>query len=377
MTQYDMLFKHMEESNDFEENGRLAQYITNILQYSRNITVGDRLAFRNFALGEMQRLTNLIPITANYRTKDSMFFYENYLLGIYTLSSCGASIALAGEKEIINQLIKTVEDSRKFEKAVESMFDNSQIDETLARHTIELAKSVKDDYERAMMYRIFHLNKEKFDKFTAAARKVFADYIADDLETVLSHNYLSDDDLINLEYSVDVCTGVFNQRICDLLQKVLATNLNKVRYYAIVTLLENGESVDKAVIRQLAEDLGYANLTYYALKKYGKTDLFPQELATAEYLAESDMVQWLMYPTELGKKPDKIELLGVAKKKKQIFHIFKYMSDSNTLTDDRKNKWLIGWASEEGGTFSDFSLLSDFEKKTKEKTVKHIAKKLL
>ena len=53
------------------------------------------------------------------------------------------------------------------------------------------------------------------------------------------------------------------------------------------------------------------------------------------------------------------------------------MSDSNNLGDDRKNQWLIGWSNDEGGTFSDFDLYSDFEKKTIEKTLKNIKKRLL
>ncbi|MDE7330420.1 MAG: hypothetical protein K2N30_04990, partial [Clostridia bacterium] len=130
-------------------------------------------------------------------------------------------------------------------------------------------------------------------------------------------------------------------------------------------------------ISPIARDLRYAYLLFCMLAENKRTDLFPKELATAEYLAKSDMVQWLAYPTELGKSPDEIELIGCAEVKKELFYIFKFKSDSDTLSDDLKNIWLIGWSSSEGGTFSDFDRLCDYECKTAEKTVKNIVKKLL
>jgi len=95
-----------------------------------------------------------------------------------------------------------------------------------------------------------------------------------------------------------------------------------------------------------------------------------------EYLAKSNMVRWLVYPTELGKYPDRIELLGKVKKKEE-YYIFRFSSDSENLGDELKGKWLIGWASDEGGTFSNFDLYESYEKKTVEKTLKFIKKKLL
>jgi hypothetical protein len=44
----------------------------------------------------------------------------------------------------------------------------------------------------------------------------------------------------------------------------------------------------------------------------GKLPLFPEEFRTQAALAESNMVNWLMFPTELGRAPDEIELMHVA-----------------------------------------------------------------
>jgi hypothetical protein len=46
----------------------------------------------------------------------------------------------------------------------------------------------------------------------------------------------------------------------------------------------------------------------------GKGRLFPAKWATQKALAESDMVRWLTFPTELGRAPDEIELMKVVSK---------------------------------------------------------------
>lgn len=104
--------------------------------------------------------------------------------------------------------------------------------------------------------------------------------------------------------------------------------------------------------------------------------LFPKKYASPEYLAKSDMVHWLCYPTELGKAPDEIELFGTVEVKKQPYYVFKYKSDSDNLSDELKNRWLVGWSSDDGGTFSHFTPLDECEKKTPEKTLKYIKKSL-
>ena len=107
--------------------------------------------------------------------------------------------------------------------------------------------------------------------------------------------------------------------------------------------------------------------------------MFPTECTTEEYLAKSDLVRWLTYPTELGKAPDEIVYIGKIKKlfKKEVFYVFKYRSNSDTLGDDLKNKWLIGWSSRDGGTFSNFDEFAPFEQETAKKTLRLIQKKLI
>ena len=63
--------------------------------------------------------------------------------------------------------------------------------------------------------------------------------------------------------------------------------------------------------------------------------------------------------------------------KRETFYVFKFRSNSDTLDEESKNKWLIGWSQKDGGTFSNFDLLSRYEGKTVKETLKNIRKRLI
>jgi len=53
------------------------------------------------------------------------------------------------------------------------------------------------------------------------------------------------------------------------------------------------------------------NWFYNALVKMGRSEIYPEEYRNQKSFAESNMVEWLVYPTELGRMPDEIELMNV------------------------------------------------------------------
>lgn len=63
--------------------------------------------------------------------------------------------------------------------------------------------------------------------------------------------------------------------------------------------------------------------------------------------------------------------------RKEVFHVFRFRSDSDTLDEEKKNRWLVGWSSDEGGTFSNFDDFAPFENETPERALKLIGKKLI
>ncbi len=378
MSQFDQIFDGIRNSENYEENARLLEYLGNIIRENiRRIPESEKNEIKKFALSEMERILNVIPKAKNYREEENLFAYEDRLLMIYTVLGKPNESAEA-EFELIKKLVAAVSAERTLENAVDEMFKLSKIEKSDVDKALAIASSVKDDYQRSMLYRGINEYKEKIKNMTAEARASLADFTAAEMERLLKNpDTIDEDGETVLEFALDVCKYYADDRLLGLLEKAVMLDKNIIKFFAFETLLENKRNVSDETVRSLAQDLKYALFTKRALDKCGKGDLFPKELDTAEYLAKSDLAHWLTYPTELNALPDEIELLGVTKIKGAQYHVFKYKSDSDNLGDDLKNVWLIGWSGDDGGTFSNFDKLSDFEKKTSEKTLKHIIKKLI
>ncbi len=377
MAQFDEIFNDIQNSNDYEENARLLQYLGNVLKSNMaKLPAEEKISIKDFALKEMQKLIEVIPLAKNYREKDKMFFYEDSVLMIFTLM--GDHNSLTDEQaDILQKLIATVSKERVLENSVDKMFEIAKIEKSDVEAVLSIAKPIKDDYQRGMLFQGLLEHKDKIKNMSADAKSAIAEFTESELERLLSEKDLSDDAVNIIEFAADVSKYFITGKILDMLEKAMSVVENQVKYFILETLLDNNRQVSADAIKEIAGDLSYANLLKNVLVKYGKANLFPKEYDTPEYLAKSDLVHWLCYPTELNQKPDEIELLGKATVKKEDYFIFKYKSDSDNLTDELQNVWLIGWSGSQGSTFSEFDKLSDFEKKTPEKTVKYITKKLL
>jgi hypothetical protein len=97
----------------------------------------------------------------------------------------------------------------------------------------------------------------------------------------------------------------------NLLRSALSFTDPRLKYFAVIGLLRQSEAVEQEYLRDIAASPEMRNWFYDQLARMGKENLFPEEFKTQEALAESNMVNWLTYPTELGRAPDEIELMHV------------------------------------------------------------------
>jgi hypothetical protein len=73
--------------------------------------------------------------------------------------------------------------------------------------------------------------------------------------------------------------------------------------------LKEGQNLTMSEILPYATNLLTREPTYQLLVDYNKTELFPKEFYSIEKSAESNLANWLLFPTELDGCPDQIELL--------------------------------------------------------------------
>jgi hypothetical protein len=105
--------------------------------------------------------------------------------------------------------------------------------------------------------------------------------------------------------------GYFNSddEITEILTGCLGLTDKKLQYFSALSLLRFGHDIPNEVFASIGSSPELRCFLFEHLNLLGAIHLFPEEFKSQEYLAESNLVQWLTYPTELGRTPDDIELM--------------------------------------------------------------------
>jgi hypothetical protein len=186
--------------------------------------------------------------------------------------------------------------------------------------------------------------------------------------------------------------GYFNiDEVKECLEKALFFQDNRIKMFAIVSLLRLGYQIGASFISDVAKDAEVRTTFYEILEEIGRENLFPKAYYNQESFAESNLVNWLTFPTELGRTPNDISLAKVVKRdmivmiddvgveKEVSYYVFKFKS---THPDWESQGWMVGVSGyylnenqpqlyPSGYTFSTFD---PFEGKTPEEHVDKIVK---
>lgn len=369
------LIEEVEKTDNIKDKVSLLSVCVNMVTNSKNrFSISERKQLYDFAISQIRPLESLIERAKTYEEKDDIFALVDKLLSLILFVDC----AQPESAQMLVGLLECINKYRVLENAIDEMFSKKEIGESDVKNVLEKATNASDDYEKGKLYSgLMHYEKQ-FDNLSESAKEIMIKFLnKETLESVINFENLNKDQKYNLEILCDLLRLYFNKDTIRILKTAEKIDDPAIAFYSADSLLELDEKPCQETVTFLANNIVYASLIHNSLERNGLIELFPCELNNSEYIAKSDMVHWLCYPTELGEKPDEIEFLGKAKKHKEEFHIFKFKSNSEKLPEEKHNVWLVGWSGNNGGTFSEFELLSDFEKKTPEKTLKNIIKKCL
>lgn len=376
MPNYNAIVDQIKQFTTYSEKGRFLSVLLNSIQSKKNrLGKADKQALAQFALAEVTALLALIPTVESYKQKSEIFDYEDSLLGLVMFTHDSPAQIPEANLQEIKALVELVNQERFVENAVDAIFNQPNADMSAVDHLLCSVVPLKDEYQKSVVYQGLLHYQNQVRNLPTEIKQRLGDYVASEIERYAAAE--SDESMLDaLEIACDVAKLFPSDRMTAALFATLKSAQPNVCYYAVASLLNAGQKIPDQTINMLANDIVYANMTYLALQRHKQTAAFPAELSSPEYLAKSDLVHWLTYPTELGQVPDQIEYLGKVNKKGE-YYIFRYTSNSDTLSDDLKGRWLIGWSNDDGGTFSNFDLYEKYEKKTPEKTLRQIKKKLL
>jgi hypothetical protein len=128
----------------------------------------------------------------------------------------------------------------------------------------------------------------------------------------------------------------------------------RLAYFALRSLARQKQPLDRALVDRIARD----DETRLQLYEFLRAEKLPTPEFTQEELARSGLVEWLVYPTELGCVPDEIAL------GKQVgdFYVFKFRG--------KDGKWLAGVSGQ--GRRRTFSKFEAWESHTAEQHLQSI-----
>lgn len=110
----------------------------------------------------------------------------------------------------------------------------------------------------------------------------------------------------------------------------------QLRAWATASLVRLEEGVDAAEIVGAAERAETRSIIARALDEHGRLEELPAHLRTQAAFAEAEMVDWLVFPTELGRPPDALELEApIDAGDHGTMYLFRFLSDG---------KWYAGVA---------------------------------
>lgn len=81
--------------------------------------------------------------------------------------------------------------------------------------------------------------------------------------------------------------------------------------FAAVSLLRRGSEVVRPVLHRVAACHETRELLFVLLQNLGRLDMFPRKYRTWDAFAAANMVNWLLFPTELGREPEQLEKMAV------------------------------------------------------------------
>ncbi len=128
------------------------------------------------------------------------------------------------------------------------------------------------------------------------------------------------------------------------LQSALALSDPKLKLYAATSIIRHSQVVPYRELDLIASDDESRSLLFAHLQHLNRLDLFPEKFRAQEPLARSIMVQWLIYPTELGRAPDQIELMTVlpaSDPARGDYYIYRFRADD---AGPDKEGWRAGIA---------------------------------
>lgn len=239
--------------------------------------------------------------------------------------------------------------------------------ETMLNTLVTVYETVDNGIANCMAL-IMLKNDPKFERFDDKLKQRLIIATRRKLNDIL--NYLKNNDEINplvyedVEVIVDLACYLNDKEISNYINQIDEFKNNSIsNIYIIKYKIVNKLKLIDEKVETIKNDEEYLYMLYKIMEELDVNNIYLKDV-TQEMIAKSDMVRWLCYPTELGSKPDNIEMLGSFIFNNSKCFAFKFSKESFSIKGD-----LLGITGgypvdkvssiSSGFTFSKFDILSN------------------
>jgi hypothetical protein len=131
----------------------------------------------------------------------------------------------------------------------------------------------------------------------------------------------------------------------ELIRQALNFTDNRIKFFAMFALNEFGEDLNTKDVENIANYPEMRGALVERLQGTHQFSLIPSTLTSQLALAESNLVDWLTFPTELNSVPDEIKFLKKTKAEgqpDQDMYFFRFRIDQPHWAAE--DGWMIGWS---------------------------------
>lgn len=107
---------------------------------------------------------------------------------------------------------------------------------------------------------------------------------------------------------LDLTGRINDSRLSPLLREAAEFSDPRIVTFALLSLLRRGEKVPRQKFNLAASSHETRVILFKGLRALGREREFPKKWNTWDAFAAAQMVDWLIFPTELGREPDQLEL---------------------------------------------------------------------
>jgi hypothetical protein len=119
----------------------------------------------------------------------------------------------------------------------------------------------------------------------------------------------------------------------------------KLRHFeGLIQKLRAEENIQEEDIILLAQNPATRHALFGLLDGFGRMDVFPEDFFTLEKSAESFLVNWLEFPTELNSAPDQIQFFTkvTIEENNKSMEYFVYRYKKNSPSPGLPPDWMLG-----------------------------------